>query len=718
MSGLSILHGNKKGDSIIFVVMVLSILFLFIAMLLLVFGFWQRAAVKMLFASQAGRVAKIGMEQAIWYLDDDCRKADSFYDGWRTAFEGNDVDISGNGIPDARWIYVMDRNGYVAGRYAVLVEDENGKIDINAVGIHDNHLRQYINSPENIDLLSNLIGTENALNVTKQRLQRRFIDPSDIKLVDGIGEKTYEKIRGLITTFSYDRNVNRYEEQRININSASFETLYSLFLNLGYPDILAAQIALNIVGYRDRDGIPRARRVGGDRLTGISMTPYLNEINAVKKWEVTKEGSGMIISEKGGQYIELFNPYPEAIDIGGWKITGVATLLQADIKSITEISQSIIEDISDGAEYIEEERFAGITGKPVPTYITIPEGTYIGPHSFYTIGDLVRIVVIILPKSPPIPLLVPTVDPGGCDQYEPIIAINPGSLGFISDLLAGIPVFSEIGLDFTVTMYDRNNNVVEIADYFVDTPLTSVQKNDPRVSGRSAWFLAPPTPKEYNSSFFPFVGGDFGKTDWILNWPSSFDVKRNDFYSVGELSLIHRGSQWQTLDFWRTGADRHIIDYLTVFPSPEEPARGKININTADYEVLKCLPGVDSELAQAIMEARPYQDISEVLGIFGDCFSRQERLARSITRFGFDMIDNNRDGFVDNEKEKELIFAGIIDLITVRGNVFKISVIGQKMQNVGNNDTIENGVKIASEKKITVWYDRHRGGIIHSRELE
>ncbi|MCM8820625.1 MAG: hypothetical protein NC932_01560, partial [Candidatus Omnitrophica bacterium] len=113
---------------------------------------------------------------------------------------------------------------------------------------------------------------------------------------------------------------------------------------------------------------------------------------------------------------------------------------------------------------------------------------------------------------------------------------------------------------------------------------------------------------------------------------------------------------------------------------------------------------------------RPYKDISEVLGVYGDGSSGQESLSREITKYGFNFRDNTMDFFIDEEKEKELIFSRIIDLITVRSNVFKIITVGQKVQDINNNGKIEDE-EVISDKKLVVWYDRNKKKIIYRQEI-
>ncbi|MCM8804343.1 MAG: helix-hairpin-helix domain-containing protein, partial [Candidatus Omnitrophica bacterium] len=180
------------------------------------------------------------------------------------------------------------------------------------------------------------------------------------------------------------------------------------------------------------------------------------------------------------------------------------------------------------------------------------------------------------------------------------------------------------------------------------------------------------------------------------------------------LSFIHKMEHWKTLNFWK-GEDRKIIDYFTCYEKIEDNIYGRININTASKEVLECLPLIDESLATKIILARPFSEISEILGIYNDD-NEKGQLNKEITKYGFDLKDNDLDLFIDIEKEKEIILSKIINLITTKSNVFKIISLGQKVQDKNNNGKIEDN-EVMGEKKVIVWYDRNKKKIIYKREI-
>lgn len=711
-SPASSISAGKKGDAVILTVMILLVLFIFTASMLFVFTAWQKSAFKAFSGKNAYRLAKGAIEEAIWEIDHDDPREDSFLDPWRANFTGSDADLDEDGIPDSRWFETKNRQGETTGRYALLVEDESGKININHAGGSGSEASY---SVSDISILPWLLGETARENIVEYRKTREYEAPSEIKLVKNIGESTYERIRNYITCFSYDLNRDRDGNERLNLNTSSFGDLRKLLLEEEFADDVATQTALNIISFRERGNVPAT---SGD-MTGIDKTPYINEVDSVRPWHVETLQSGAIIyREEGGQFIELFNPYEKPLDIGGWKIKGVVTLFSDSWKEVLDDSGRILSDVSRGETGIDPSMGKRILENLVPTSIVIPRGEKIPARSFYTIGDRISLKIVVLPGEPltVIPLLVPIKDPGGCDLYRPILAVNPGSIAFLSGIIQHIPFLTGLGLDFKLRVLDSHGNTVEITEYPPDPPDSTVQKNDPRMNGISNWFPGTATPNGTNGTFFPQAGGEFDARDWMPNWPSHFNVGNSPFLSIAGLSLIHRKEQWKTIDFWKGGRDRRLLDRVTTFPQPGLPTHGRLNINTSTETVLACLPMVDNVTAGAIMAARPYGDISEVLGRHGTGNTPAEELNRTITRYGFDLSDNDSDGFIDTDMEKEAVFSRIANLITVRSNVFKIMAIGQKVREVRKNGKIEK--EILAEKKVTVWYDRKKRKIIYRREVE
>lgn len=95
----------------------------------------QKAAGNYLDHVKCGFVMRAGIERALAVLKSQKDDGyDSFESSWRTVFEGADYDNSGDGLEDSGWIEILGPGGVVSGRYAVLIQDESGKINLNRSG--------------------------------------------------------------------------------------------------------------------------------------------------------------------------------------------------------------------------------------------------------------------------------------------------------------------------------------------------------------------------------------------------------------------------------------------------------------------------------------------------------------------------------------------------------------------------------------------------------
>jgi len=87
---------------------------------------------------QADMIVDSAIEHALALLRQDVAEQpawDDLSEPWATRFRpssaGDSADVAGFGTPDARWFYVRNENGRIVGRYAVIVEDECAKVNVN-----------------------------------------------------------------------------------------------------------------------------------------------------------------------------------------------------------------------------------------------------------------------------------------------------------------------------------------------------------------------------------------------------------------------------------------------------------------------------------------------------------------------------------------------------------------------------------------------------------
>lgn len=761
----------NKGDVLIFSIAIVLLLFIITVGSLIIFSHWEKSSFLMFSRIQSDHAARIGIENAIWELKNDNNNYDGYDENWHQKFAGDDIDIDADGIKESKFFYLKDFRKKLSSRYAVLVTDESGCVNINCIGnLAKNQeysfnegwstfeiaffpqvcgyivnklveFRRGINfkpgkafldddtdnatlSNDGIDNDGDGINDEENEGIDEEDEfnhkkpcddDRPFFVIEDIKMVYGMTERIFKKIKNFITCHSFDLNIDAENYFRTNINKASISHIASILTSIGYDKNKAIQIAANVADYRDSDSIPNVVTTSdGSTFIGIEKTPYINEVEPAPEIKIqttmTSTGPLIIIEELGPNFIEIFNPYDETIDISGWTIKGGMVILPSiNFSEHNKRSQDILDEI-EKENKINHKGLENFWKSLTINSIKIPEGTKIKPGSCFLIGDSVKLKIIIkMTSAGPIvlPFLIFIKQPAHADHFEPILFMN-----FQSDILSDIfSIISKIfGINFTLngrmSLFNNKNQLIEQNDYGFDIPgKMSKQKNDPRVN---QWFITPQTPGKLNFCFMPYIGGEFNPLG-INQWPASFIIKNNPFSNPAELSFVHKGLQWQTLNMWK-GYDKKMLDVFTIVEEVENPVYGRININTATPVVLTCLPLVDTDIAREVINERPFKDLSNIVGKFNGPLNKE------ITKYGRNLIDDNKNNWLDTEDEKELVISKIINLITVRANVFKIMVVSQKVLDYDNNGIITDN-EIKAETVYRIIYNRKDNKILERRKL-
>ncbi len=126
---------KDRGIALIFALGVLALLLAAGVTFLSSSRLEERAAKNYLDFIKCDLVAKAAAEHAFSVLMAGKNEGvDSPESRWRTEFSGRGHDNSGDGEEDSAWIELTGADGEIAGRYAVLVEDESGKINVNHSG--------------------------------------------------------------------------------------------------------------------------------------------------------------------------------------------------------------------------------------------------------------------------------------------------------------------------------------------------------------------------------------------------------------------------------------------------------------------------------------------------------------------------------------------------------------------------------------------------------
>jgi type II secretory pathway component PulK len=247
-----------------------------------------------------------------------------------------------------------------------------------------------------------------------------------------------------------------------------------------------------------------------------------------------------------------------------------------------------------------------------------------------------------------------------------------------------------------ITLEDDSGNTVQVTTYGDANNPKSSQLNDPR----PPWTWDTSTndsPGVVNNNFDPTVNNQ-----WTLaTRTSSFYIaSKNRFPNKGYLCYIHTGNPWTNFVVDNT----EVFEYFTIidpsmdnidndgdgstdttdtgsqagdFDGQEYRIPGLINVNTATTQVLQSLPNIDSTIADAIDTPgnKPYTSI-------GDLVAKVSEIT----------------GAAGTKWDEEEALRSISNLITTRSNVFTVYVTAQVI-----DDAIST---VYAEKRILAIVDR------------
>ncbi|MEA1965330.1 MAG: helix-hairpin-helix domain-containing protein, partial [Candidatus Aerophobetes bacterium] len=504
-----------------------------------------------------------------------------------------------------------------------------------------------------------------------------FDTVEEVRLVKGIGEATFNKIKDYITIYSYDKNVDKEGNLRVNINTSSPSIISQALQKVGILQDKANQIAVNIVDFHDEDSFC----TGYKGKYGIERTPYINEvmphftssvITAAK--DLAKGGISFLkdkIEEKTREKLEE-------------KIRGKATGIIE--KEVEKDSSNKEENLKRILEELEENK---TPAEKIGRVLNIfkEKRAEASEKAGKKIDIEMEWIELFNPYDTSCKIWGWRIKTslGGRMLWGEVPARGYRIIFNMVIKMEGKTIGKELLDDNsdTVILIDAGKNIVDRVPYKnYGAPWNAFEKNDPRVR-EFVSSLPGGSPGFSNWFWMPTVGEAKDENDY-----SSFYVKNKPFANTGEVGYIHKGKEWRTIKLG-AGGDWQILDKITVVNPPTKATKGRININTASRQVLRSLPGIDSSLAKAIInygnsKRRPFNEIGEMLEVV------------IIAKLGYNGKDDDEDGYIDEDDEKEMIFRSLSNLITTRSNCFTVTSLGQ----------IKKSGELASEKKIKVILDR------------
>ncbi len=345
---------TAHGLALLLVVSILSI----VAVITVSFVFAMRletaAATNFRAAIQAQYIAEAGIAhaKALLHIDRLGTLTDDLSEPWVTVVQGGDVDNNGDGRPDSRWLAFGAPEAPVAGRYAVLVEDEAGKLNVNVAALPNRsplaHLSGWSPAELSLDAAFSELGLLNAQTLAAALLHYRYgpdgkpgvagVDDNhnqavlagdgidndgngvvdepgegldepdefdarrpygddqplttveDLRGLAGCDEATMRRLRGAVTLYSYDHNTTLRGQPRLHLPTATPDELVQVFIDAGVAN--PWRKAVNVVDALDGD-------LTMSRLTKVSLRLSAPSTDAPGGWH--HQGGAYVNDEPGTQ---------------------------------------------------------------------------------------------------------------------------------------------------------------------------------------------------------------------------------------------------------------------------------------------------------------------------------------------------------------------------------------------------------------------------------
>ncbi len=151
----------------------------------------------------------------------------------------------------------------------------------------------------------------------------RFGRLEELLEVPGMTPRLFTLAAPYLTVFSVSQQLHfpsseegEFPVSPVDLNRATAEELYeALYAEYGYTkdEELLKQFAANVVDYRDLDSVPTILHLNGADVIGFERTPVIIEVYPDA---ITSEEDG-----DDGQFVEVYNPWPEPFNLSGWRLT-------------------------------------------------------------------------------------------------------------------------------------------------------------------------------------------------------------------------------------------------------------------------------------------------------------------------------------------------------------------------------------------------------------
>ena len=631
-------------------------------------------------------------------------------------FSGNsdEVDLSplidGN---DARWIDVHDGTRLI-GRFAVIVEDESGKANVNVAGNYDGTgilmPRDGISPAEvllNVVLeqVGNKIGTPlsdpivSAQEIIALRqgddgapgaagndddgdgpLGYRYCDDNLNGVIDedgdGVDEPDEHDLYALkgddimlddLSTILLAQSIKAYKDANLTNLDKPFEKLLAyLTVNSRTQNVYKVKPA------DDADTVSQQMILLDGTAAAQTIYDRLKELQDAGRLPLQgPSGDDLDLYQIAANIADFLDEDSNRTELSG-KYGMEKTAYLNEIETTPEIYTWNGNEVQDFGEFIElinpydvkltvtvQAYQQGPNGEYLPLSMTVEvparTGDQIGREGYYVIGDTSGWYEYIDPDTGVVTrYYLPTIGqrPGGCDTYRNLHLT--GSMAITLTMAGGQ----------TVESTEKDGRI----DSAVGG--ATAQKNDPRLP---SWIAGTGgNVRARNNECKP---GDSGDKDTNGRLSDVFAIYDGKLGSVGHLGKVYINQPWATIDL--TGDDvtdpnkvsseptwLNIYDIFTTARDVNQARCGLINVNTAPKEVLAGLKGLSDAVAQQIADYVTDSTRFECIGQLGQFVIPSSGLTW--------------------DREKRL--ADIASLVTVRSSVFRVTVRAQALGRQGEVD--------------------------------
>jgi hypothetical protein len=468
--------------------------------------------------------------------------------------------------------------------------------------------------------------------------------------------------RHVTTTHNMDRIINPAGQtlnggKMVNVNVADENLLYEALRqalqgsdpNRARGDSLAAQLAVNIVDLRDNNADVTVLPIGAATYYGFEAQPFISEVG------LKISATNADVSANNSFAVELYNPFDTDIPLGTFRLE-----LRRPTGEVVSTVNLTGYAIADGSRFVITNGAAASNAFGVAGLMSTGGG-----------------------KEDPALVLA---------TYDPVPNSDPPTyvLRERYDLwLLRTTSVADIYLDRQQTTdswfaWDTAANVSQSYGR-ADTNWNVVYQNLTTGSNTlgNANGLAG-TRKNYN--FYDFANamgfyvsvGDIARAFTVAPSPDPCDM-------IGVRLAPEPPEERVRLDLWNPAFAR-IFQYLTVIdpadhghPREETRVKGRVNINTAPSFVIAQLPWMELQIAQAIVTyrdaiARAFESTAALMQVPAMGYYALDPAYAAVDLDRLPDLTPS-DGAVGDFEQRDVIFARISNIVTVRSDVFSAYIL-------------------------------------------